>query len=201
MSPRRAGRRALLVTGTLSAVLVLAACDSGGGAESAGDVTNFVTSRESGIATVPENRRVAAGKLAGETLHGERWDVADLKGKVVVLNVWGSWCPPCRAEAPHFAKVARELKPNGVEFVGIDTRDFDRQPAVAFEEEAGISYPSLYDPYGKLILHGFPKGTLLPNGIPSTVVLDREGRIAARALQALDEEKLRFLVDLVAAEK
>lgn len=82
--------------------------------------------------------------------------MADFKGKVVVLNVWGSWCAPCRAEAPHFAKVAKELKPEGVEFVGINTRDPQKDKALLFEEEFGITYPSLHDPIGKIVVNGFP---------------------------------------------
>lgn len=92
------------------------------------------------------------------------------------MNVWGSWCPPCRAEAPHFAKVAKETKAKGVEFVGINTRDANKGPALAFEKDYEIGYPSLYDPVSKLIVNGFPKGSLNPQAIPSTIVLDREER-------------------------
>ncbi|MFE6979028.1 TlpA family protein disulfide reductase [Streptomyces sp. NPDC057682] len=201
MSLSRAFRRALFTAGTLSAALVISACSSGDSTKSNGSGTNFVTSSETGISTVAKDDRVMAGKLAGKTLDGTQFDVASLKGKVVVLNVWGSWCPPCRAEAPHFVKVSKDLKARGVEFVGINTRDFNKQPAEAFEENFGVPYPSLYDPRGTLILKGFPKGTLAPNGIPSTVVLDREGRIAARTLQALDEERLRSMIEPVTAEK
>ena len=155
---------------------------SGGGGN-----TNFVTDT-GGISTVAKGKRAAPRELAGETLDGKPLDVADLKGKVVVLNVWGSWCPPCRAEARHFAKVAKDTKAQGVEFVGINTRDANKGPAVAFEKDYGVEYPSLYDPAGKLIVNGFPKGSLNPQAIPSTIVLDREGKIAARSLMALDED-------------
>ncbi|MFF9914840.1 TlpA family protein disulfide reductase [Streptomyces sp. NPDC013457] len=154
---------------------------------------------EGGISTVAKGKRAEAGTLAGETVDGEKLDVADLEGKVVVLNVWGSWCPPCRAEAPHFAKVAKELKGKGVEFVDTPVTSTSSRPG--FEDDFGVSYPSLYDPHGKLILKGFPKGTLVPHGISSTVVLDREGRIAASSLQALYEGKLRSMVDPLVAEK
>ncbi|MEW1697757.1 TlpA family protein disulfide reductase [Streptomyces sp. NPDC093249] len=201
MSLSRAPRRTLLAVGVLTAALTLSACggDSNGKSGGGGN-TNFVTNA-GGIATVAKGERAAPGKLAGETLEGERLDVASLKGKIVVLNVWGSWCAPCRAEAPHFAKVSKDLKARGVEFVGLNTRDPNKQPALAFEEDYGVTYPSLYDPQGELILFGFPKGTLSPQSIPSTVVLDKEGRIAARSLMALNEEKLRSMIEPLLKEK
>ncbi|MEW1904382.1 TlpA disulfide reductase family protein [Streptomyces sp. NPDC086147] len=199
MSLSRAPRRTLSAVGVLTAALVLSACGGDGGTTGGGG-TNFVTNK-GGISTAPKGQRAAPGKLAGETVDGKPLDVADLKGKVVVLNAWGSWCGPCRAEAPHFAKVAADLKGKGVEFVGLNTRDFNKQQALTFEEDYKVPYPSLYDPDGKLILFGFPKGTLSLQGIPSTVVLDKEGRIAARALLALDEKKLRSMIDPLLEEK
>ncbi|MFG2870635.1 TlpA family protein disulfide reductase [Streptomyces sp. NPDC048338] len=201
MSLSRAPRRTLLAVGSLAAALALSACtsDTNGKSGGGGD-TNFVTNT-GGVSTVVKGERKPVNAIAGETLDGTRLDVADLKGKVVVLNVWGSWCGPCRGEAPHFAKVAKELKAKGVEFVGLNTRDADKSKAVSFEEEFGITYPSLYDPDGKLILNGFPKGSLIPQGIPSTIVLDRDGKIAARSLMALSETKLRSMIDPIAAEK
>ncbi|MFJ8668097.1 TlpA family protein disulfide reductase [Streptomyces sp. NPDC093600] len=201
MSLSRAPRRTLLAVGTLSAALALSACGSDtNGKSGGGGGTNFVTNT-GGISTVAKGDRVAANKIAGETLEGERLDVADFKGKVVVLNLWGSWCGPCRAEAPHFAKVAKDLKPKGVEFVGLNTRDFEKDKPLAFEADYGIPYPSLYDPAGKIILSGFPKGSLVPQGIPTTIVLDKDGKIAARSLMALDDKKLRSMIEPLLAEK
>ncbi|GAA4906242.1 TlpA family protein disulfide reductase [Streptomyces coeruleoprunus] len=201
MSFSRAPRGLLLTACALTAALTLTACsgESTGRSGGGGD-TKFVTGT-GGIATVAKGERQAPNKLAGDTVDGGKLDVADLKGKVVVLNTWGSWCTPCRAEAPHFAKVSKELKPKGVEFVGINTRDAQKSTAAAFEENFGIAYPSLYDRFGSLILNGFPKGTLNPQGIPTTIVLDRDGKIAARALKALNEKELRSLVEPVLAEK
>jgi thiol-disulfide isomerase/thioredoxin len=87
-----------------------------------------------------------------------------------------------------------------VQFVGINTRDTSPQPAQQFEKSFGVPYPSLYDPVGKLMLR-FKKGTLNPQLIPTTLIIDRDGKIAARALQALSEEKLRKMLDPVVAEK
>ncbi|GGY69068.1 TlpA family protein disulfide reductase [Streptomyces omiyaensis] len=196
----RAPRRALVAVGVLSAALALSACGGDSNGTSGGGNTNFVTSK-GGISTVAKGERADINEIAGETLEGERLDVADLKGKVVVLNVWGSWCGPCRAEAPHFAKAAGDLKGQDVAFVGLNTRDANKQQALAFEADYEVPYPSLYDPQGKLILFGFPKGTLSPKGIPSTVVLDKEGKIAARAVMAIDETQLRSMIDPLLKEK
>ncbi|MEU6624327.1 TlpA disulfide reductase family protein [Streptomyces litmocidini] len=200
-APRRT-RRALTAVGMLSvAALTLSACGGDdNGKSGGGGNTNFVTNT-GGISTAAKGKRASTGKLAGETLDGKQLDVADFKGKVVVLNAWGSWCSPCRAEAPHFAKVAKDLKGQDVRFVGLNTRDPNKQPAIAFEEDYGIPYPSLYDPQGKLILFGFPKGTLSLQGIPSTVVLDKEGKIAARSLKALNDEELRSMIEPLLKEK
>ncbi|MGW0121600.1 TlpA family protein disulfide reductase [Streptomyces sp. NPDC003327] len=193
-------RRTLVAVGALSAALALSACGGDGNGTSGGGNTNYVTSK-GGISTVAKGERESINQIAGETLDGERLDVADLKGKVVVLNAWGSWCGPCRAEASHFAKVANDLKGEDVAFVGLNTRDANKQQALTFEEDYQVPYPSLYDPQGKLILFGFPKGTLSLQGIPSTVVLDKEGKIAARALMAIDEGKLRSMIEPLLKEK
>ncbi|MFJ8541133.1 TlpA family protein disulfide reductase [Streptomyces sp. NPDC093586] len=194
----RVRRRAALTTGAAVAALLVSACSSGG-TSGGGGQTGFVTGSD-GISTVEKGERADAPDLSGETVDGGRFSLADHEGKVVVLNVWGSWCPPCRAEAKNFEKVYRDVKDKGVQFVGINTRDTSTGPARAFEKEFGVSYPSLYDPAGKLMLR-FEKGTLNPQAIPSTLIIDRDGKVAARTLQALSEEKLRKMLDPVLAEK
>lgn len=169
------------------------------GYQGGGGGTGFVTGTD-GIATVEKAERASAPDLSGKTIDGKQLDVADYKGDIVVLNVWGSWCGPCRLEAKNFVKVSEDLKDQGVQFVGINTRDTSTKPAVAFEKEYGVTYPSLYDPTGKLMLR-FEKGTLNPQAIPSTIVIDREGRIASRSLQALSEDKLRKMLKPILAEK
>ncbi|MCM2394000.1 TlpA family protein disulfide reductase [Streptomyces albipurpureus] len=200
MTSSRAQRAVLLTALTAVGTLVLSACSGDTGKSGGGGDTGFVTGT-GGIATVAKAERKATNKLAGETLAGEQLDIADFKGKVVVMNVWGSWCPPCRAEAKHFAKVSKELKPQGVEFVGLNTRDRSKGPAIAFEKDYGVEYPSLFDPISKLLVNGFPQGTLMPQAIPTTIVLDRDGKIAARAITALSEKDLRKMIAPVLAEK
>ncbi|MBX9396142.1 TlpA family protein disulfide reductase [Streptomyces sp. TRM72054] len=197
---RRARSRATLLatSGAAVAALLLSACGSGGTSGGGGD-TNFVAGAD-GIDTVDKGERAAAPDLSGKTIDGKQLDVADYKGKVVVLNVWGSWCAPCRAEAKNLETVYQDTKDQGVQFVGINTRDTSTGPALAFEKEFGVTYPSLYDPTGRLMLR-FEKGTLNPQAIPSTIVIDRDGKIAARTLQPLSEDKVREMLDPVLAEK
>lgn len=211
MSSRRAlrhrsdrPRTVLFTVGTVLAALVLAACgtgeDTGGSAgSSGGSGTRFVPGT-GGIDTVPKGKRKPVPELSGATVDGKQVDLADFKGKVVVINVWGSWCAPCRAEMPHLVKVAKETEADGVQFLGINSRDPNKVPAQKFEKEYEVPYPSLYDPSGRLMLR-FPKGSLNPRAIPSTVFVDRDGRIAARALKPLGEEELRKTLDPLIAEK
>jgi peroxiredoxin len=193
-----ASRTTLLAAGAVVTALALSACTSGGTSGGGGN-TNLVTGK-SGIATAAEGERAEAPELSGKTLHGKQLSTADYEGKVLVVNFWGSWCGPCRIEAKNFQKVHEDLEDEGVQFVGVNTRDTSLTPALAFEEEQGITFPSLYDPTGKLMLR-FEKGTLNPQLVPSTLVIDREGKIAARALSALSEEKLRGMIEPVLAEK
>jgi len=195
----RARSRAVLSTaGVAAAALVLSACSSGGTSGGSGN-TNFITGSD-GIATVKKGDRQAAPDLSGKTIDGKTLNTADYKGKVLVVNVWGSWCSPCRAEADNLVQVAKATANKDVQFVGLNTRDTSTEPAVAFEKKYEVPYPSLYDPTGRLMLR-FKKGTLNPQAIPSTIVIDRDGKIAARALQALSEDKLREMLDPVIAEK
>ncbi|MDO0926362.1 TlpA disulfide reductase family protein [Streptomyces sp. TG1A-8] len=191
-------RAALLGAVAAMAALTLSACGNGGTSGGGGN-TNFVTGNN-GIDTAPRGERATAPELSGRTLDGRTLDVADYRGEVVVVNVWGSWCGPCREEGKYFAKVSKAYRGKGVQFVGINTRDTSTTPALAFEKEQGITYPSLYDPTGKLMLR-FRKGTLNPQLIPSTLVIDRDGKVAARALEALDDTGLLKMLKPVLAEK
>ncbi|MFE7269359.1 TlpA family protein disulfide reductase [Streptomyces sp. NPDC057623] len=196
---RARSRTALFATASAAvAALTLSACSSGGTSGGGGD-TNFVAGGN-GIDTVAKGERAVAPVLSGETIDGKQLTTAATKGKILVINVWGSWCPPCRAEAESFQTVYTDVKDQGVEFVGINTRDTSTTPAKAFEKEFGITYPSLYDPTGKQMLR-FKKGTLNPQAIPSTLVIDRQGKLAARALTPIGEETLRSMIKPVLAEK
>lgn len=200
MSQSRAFRRRVPVVfaGVAAGALVLAGCGSTDTGSSP-DNTNYV--RGTGeITKIPEGRREAAPDISGKTVDGKKISLSDYKNKIVVLNVWGSWCAPCRAEAPHLAKVAEQTKDEGVQFVGINTRDTDVANSKAFERRYKIDYPSFWDPSGKLVLQ-FPKNSLSLQAIPSTVVLDRDHRIAVRALTPLDEKQLHQALKPLIAKK
>ena len=155
---------ALLVLG----VAGLTACSNAGGTGDKGYVDG------AGVITVlPVDKRKEPGEVSGETLDGRQVSLASYAGKVVVINVWGSWCSPCRAEADELAGAARELTPKGVVFLGINSRDTSADNARAFERTYDVPYPSIYDPGGRNLLAFH--GTLTPNSIPSTVVVDAQG--------------------------
>jgi thiol-disulfide isomerase/thioredoxin len=153
----------------------------------------------SGVVTiVPPDERLPAPAFSGPLLGGTgEFDLAEAKGDIVVLNVWASWCPPCRSEAPALQAVSTELADQNVQFVGVNIRD-NETDARAFEQEFGLTYPSVVDTSGALLL-AF-RDTLPPSAIPSTLVIDRTGRLAARMLDEVTETSLRDLVTDIAAE-
>jgi len=170
-----------------AAVLTLSACSSGTPSSDSG----FVAGDGSIVVVAPDQRKPAPD-VRGTTLDGSTYSLADHRGEVVVMNVWASWCAPCRAEAPTLAEVSTQLAPKGVSFVGIDTRD-STATAQSFVQKFGLSYPSIVDPDGQVqLLFG---DSLPPQAIPSTVVIDRDGRVAARALGRVDAATLRGLVE------
>lgn len=188
--------RVRLAIALSSLSLLLAAC--GGGTEAApAEAGSGYVAGDGSIVLVPEQERVAAPDLEGVTLDGETFRLADHLGDVVVLNVWASWCAPCRAEAPELAALDRELAPSGVQFVGLDTRDSDVS-ARAFVARFGIEYPNVVDRDGQLQL--LFSDTLPPQAIPSTLVIDRQGRVAGRVLGKASESSLRGLIEPLVAE-
>ena len=194
-APRKSLTRAMAVAGAV--VLASAALAGCSGRSSGGNGQNFV-SGEGGVQSYPRGDRKAAPDLTGKSLQGKQVDVSDYRGDVVVINVWGSWCGPCRAEAKHLRQVAEDTADKGVKFVGLNTRDPDPANALAFERTYKITYPSIYDPYGKLVARF---KSIPPKGIPSTIILDRDGKVAARSLIALNADELHSALDPVIAEK
>ena len=149
-------------------------------------------SGEGDVDVVPAADRGDPVELTGEDLDGQPVDLADYRGKPVVVVVWGSWCGPCRAEAPDVVAAANEIG-GRAQFLGINLRNASTTDAQAFVRTFKVPYPSVFSPDGKAMLQF--QGTLGPNSIPSFVVLDDEGRIAASILGALPSK--RTLVDLV----
>ena len=174
MSRRSPRRAAVRVAGlTAAALLGVAGCSSSGSAPSG---SPFPVG--DGVVTmIPPQHRQQPVTLAGTTLTGDTLDLAGWRGKTVVLNVWGSWCAPCRQEATTLESAYRQLSGRGVEFVGVDTREDDPAQAKAFQTHYGITYPSLVDTGGLMLAL---RGAVAPTSIPSTLVIDPQGRVAAR---------------------
>ena len=187
--PRRAVLGALLVA---SLTLVLTGCSGG---DDGGDWKDDCTTRDGMVECAPEHRP-AAPKVAGELLVGGNYDLAQDRGQVVVVNFWGSWCAPCRAEADDLEATYQATREQGVRFLGINIQD-GRDKAVAFEEAFKITYPSLFDPPSRMAL----AFDIPPNSIPATVVLDRESRIAVVIRTSVKRETLEPIVARVAGEQ
>jgi thiol-disulfide isomerase/thioredoxin len=177
------------------AMLALAGCGGGAiGADTpASSGQSFVGSAYTST-VFKAGARPAAPDVSGTTLTGQHLSLSAYRGSVVVINFWGSWCSPCRAEAPDLTALATNYAKRGVRFLGIDIRD-DRVSADAFVQTFGTPYPSLNDPGDELAL-AF-RGTVPPAAIPSTLVIDRTGHIAARILGSVSYDSLRALITQV----
>jgi len=171
----------------LTSCLLLAGCSDLSGAGEKGYVSG-----DGKVRGVASEERGEPVDYAGQDLDGEPLALADSRGQVTVINVWGSWCVDCRVEMPDLLEAAERTE--GVAtFVGINTRDHDTAPAQAFARNVGMSFPSFYSPDGKALLPF--AGTIPPRAIPSTVVLDEEGRVAGTIIGRLPSALT--LVDLV----
>ncbi|WP_018157060.1 TlpA family protein disulfide reductase [Demetria terragena] len=184
----------------LAGALVLAGCgaDEGSISDQArqGDNKNYIAG-DGSIETLSAGERKGPVTVSGSTLEGKKWNVSDERGTVVVLNVWGAWCGPCQNEMPHLQKVwsQYEKKDAPVQFMGLDQRD-SVAAAQSTLDKFGVSYPSLRDDGGKTLLGLQGKAATTP----TTLVLDRSGRIAARVSGETSEATLRTLVDDVVKE-
>ena len=190
-------RAAIRIAAALVAVLILASCARTGADEqsrSAGQVGYPDVPRN--LTRVPPDQRKELPTVSGPVLGSNQTiSTQDYRGKVVVINVWGSWCPPCRKEAPDLQSASVETK-DVAQFVGITSKDYDPAPAEAFVRSFEITYPSIYDPTGKVLL-AFA-GDLPPSAIPSTMIIDREGRLAVRVLSEVSKITLVDMINDVA---
>ncbi|QLQ38847.1 TlpA family protein disulfide reductase [Micromonospora robiginosa] len=146
--------------------------------------------------TCAPDQRSKTPKVSGELLGGGNYDIARDRGQVVVVNFWGSWCAPCRAEADDLEDTYQATKGDGVTFLGINVQD-SKDKAAAFEASYGVTYPSLFDPASRQALNF----DIPPNSTPATVVLDRDGRVAVVIRRAVTQDELRPIVAKIAAEK
>lgn len=145
-----------------------------------------------GLDLYPAADRVPAPKLEGTTLDGKPFSLSRLRGDIVVINVWGSWCAPCRAETPDLVRVANEDADQGVNFVGINTRD-NPDAAKAFVRSNKVPYPSVVDHNGEVLLA--LRDTIPTTAVPTSVLVDRQGRVAARIIGPVTYTTLKGLLD------
>lgn len=180
---KRSARLVLLAAILIAVVLWLTACAPGDASESPGYV--------SGDGTVTEWAQGERGEvleLTGTSFDGEPVDIADHRGQVVLLNTWYASCPPCRAEAPDL--VAADAR-DDVQVIGVNSRD-DAATARAFDRTFDVTYPSIDDADGRAI--GQMQGLVSIAAVPTTLVLDTGGRVAARVVGRIEPSTLDALI-------
>jgi len=181
-------------------VLLLAGCVTGSDAVVTGSQFEFVApGGKTELFYNPPSQRGNVPDFSGESVTDpdKQISLSDFAGKVVVLNIWGTWCGPCRDEMPELQRVHEKTYDEGVRLLGIDVRDHARWAPSDFLADREITYPSIYDPPGRtlLSLQNFPR-----NIVPATIVLDRKHRVAAIFLKPPLEEDLLPVVRRIAAE-
>ena len=200
--PNRRAWSSPIVAAVGALTVLVSACGTGSDAVSGAGTFDFVSpGGKTVIFYDPPENRGTVGEMSGPDLmiDGKTTALSDFSGKVVVINLWGQWCGPCRGEAPQLEKVFEATKDSGVQFLGIDVRDPQRDKAQDFVANYQVSYPSIYDPAMRTLI---ALGGKYPTSvIPSTLVLDRRHRVAAVFLRALLAQDLQPVVERVAAER
>jgi len=171
--------------------VLLAAC--GGGLSAPGGEQSFVSGNGT-VTFIAQGQRVPAPAIAGVDLNGVAFKATPKA--ILVVNVWASWCAPCRAEAPTLEQLSKDFAPSGVQFLGLVTRDND-DAARAFDRRFGITYPSIHD---DKIIAAF-RSALPANAIPTTLVIDRQNRVAARISGQVTYDSLNQLIKRVLGER
>lgn len=190
---------ALLVC--LVTLVGVAGCSTGDDAKVHGGSFTFVSPGSKTEFSYPPDQRQTIGNLSGPDLMTNKTiSLSDYAGKVVVINFWGSWCPPCREEQAGLSLIARNLADHGVQFLGIDLKEPSQSAGQDFHRSKKVPYPSIYDPTMRTILslRGYPSGS-----IPSIIVLDRQHRVAQIWLFSADEQigQMKSRIAAIAAEQ
>jgi thiol-disulfide isomerase/thioredoxin len=180
---------------------LVAGCSTGDDAVAQGGTFEFVApGGKTDIYYDPPDHRGRPGPVSGPDLMdpSRTVSVEEFAGKVVVINVWGQWCGPCRSEVTQLQQVYNATRADGVTLLGIDVRDNNRQVAQDFVKDRNVTFPSIYDPAMRtMIAFGGKYPTTV---IPSTLVLDRQHRVAAVFLRELLAEDLQPVVQRIASE-
>lgn len=195
-SPRARASAGIVALASLG--LVLAGCSQESGATSPDDVVGQgYVSGDGSVKTWEVSDRDEPVALTGTDFEGGAVDTTQWLGDVVVINTWYAACAPCRAEAPDLVALANDRGPEGVHLLGINSTD-DAGAALAFERTYEVPYPSIEDTRGEAI--ATLEGSVPLQAVPTTVVLDREGRVAARVIGRAEASTLNALVDDLLAE-
>jgi thiol-disulfide isomerase/thioredoxin len=195
--PAGAGRGAAAAALMVTSALAVAGCTGNIAANTPASNGQSFVSGSPGTTEFKSGTGPVAPSVSGPVVGGGKLALAAYRGHVVVLNFWGSWCTPCREEAPGLAALATHFKASGVRFLGIDIRD-SPATAEAFMSDFRISYPSLNDPSDNLALDF--RNTVPPAAIPTTLVISRSGRITARVIGGATYNGLKTLIQRAVAE-
>lgn len=186
--------RALLVI----LALVLTACSGGKDAvnQDSNDGFRYTQANKRGT-VIAAAKRKQAGPVAGTLLDGTSYALAQDRGKVVVLNFFASWCGPCQNETPQFDTVYRARKSAGVQFIGLDVKEASKSNAQAWIQNKEITFPVVYDELAKTALQ---IGNVPITGLPDTVLVDKQGRVAAVYVGAVLPKDLTDALDQLVEE-
>ena len=194
-------RRTLLTAAAaIATTTLLAGCANDQLAQqyTSGDDKNYIAG--SGVTELKPSERGKPMDFSGKTEDGTTFSAQANRGDVIVVNFWYAGCPPCRAEAVDLQKIYAKYKTKGVTFIGVNTRD-DAATARTFDQKFGVTYPSILDADGGAVQLAF-SGSMRPNATPTTLVLDKQGRVAARMAGSIDDQPstLTTLIDSALAE-
>lgn len=187
----------------LTGVLVTSGCATGDDAVVAGPETFEFVSPDGKLEILydPPAERKPVAEIAGPDLLDPDTTLnlqQDHAGEVVVLNTWGQWCGPCRAEVDDLQRIQDEFGARGATVFGINLRDPNRQKPVDFVSDNGVTYPSIWDPSNAAVaaLRGFPTSV-----VPTTILLDKQHRVAAVYLVEITDDKLNSAIERLLAEE
>lgn len=184
----------LLAALLVAAAVVLSGCTSSGSND--GRYTFHGAQQVGKVIKVGD--RKPADNFSGSLLTGGKYQLTQDAGKVTVVNFWGTWCGPCKVETPQFGLVYDAYKAKDVTFVGIDVKDASREEPKVFVKENGIHYPIVYDEDGETAVR---LGNIPTQGVPFTIVLDKQHRVAGVYLTRLSPKDLEPVLNKLIAEK
>ncbi|MFE5838473.1 TlpA family protein disulfide reductase [Arthrobacter sp. NPDC056493] len=198
----KSSRRSVLAAGGLALTAItlgLSACaqeDALAKQAKAGDNKNYVAG-DGSVTEFTAADRKSAIQIQGKLFDGTAVTPKDFLGKVTVLNFWFAACAPCRVEAPSLEALHQEFKGKGVQFFGVNLRD-EKATAGAFDKTFGLTYPSFDDKDGSVLLA--VSGLVPPGAVPTTLVVDKQGRVASRVLGEIEKGTLKALIQSAVAE-